>query len=147
MRLIDEQAAGSHRSHYLREDFSFQIEERHHHLESCGLRSLEAGEIIYYKVNVGGERSGILLRLFDSGLGDIDERDFPTLFRQPDGVASGSSREVERASSVWKERQDVLGKGPLQEGIGDQPCFGRFAIFPVPAAAFTIVMIGRRHGL
>jgi hypothetical protein len=138
MRLIDEQAARSHRPHYLRKDLSVEIEERHHNLEGCGLRSLEAGEIIYYKVNVGGEGSGILPRLFDSGLGDIDERDFPTLFCQPDGVASGSSREVERASSVSKVRQDVLGKRPLQEEIGDQPCFGRFAILPVPAPPFII---------
>jgi len=33
-----------------------------------GLRSFEAGEIIYYKVNVGSEPSGMLPCRVDSGL-------------------------------------------------------------------------------
>ncbi len=97
-------------------------------------------EIIYYKMNVGREPSGILPCLFDSGFGDINERNFPTLFRQPDRVPSRSSREVERASSMRKQRQDMFGKSPLEKEIGDRPCLcaGRFPIFLVPALAFVI---------
>jgi hypothetical protein len=36
-----------------------------------GLRSLEAGEIIYYKVNVGSEPSGMLPCRVDSGVVEI----------------------------------------------------------------------------
>src|ERR1700693_6534051 len=72
--LADEQSARPHRLHHLRKYSPLQIEERHHHFEprvELGLRSLEVSEIIYCKVNVGRERSGILPRLFDSGLGHL----------------------------------------------------------------------------
>jgi hypothetical protein len=71
------------------------------------LRSFKVSEIIYYKVNVGPELAGMLPRLFDSGFGDIDQCDLPTLLRQPDRVPSRASREVKRVSSVRKQRHNV----------------------------------------
>ncbi len=57
-----------------------------------------------------------------------------------------ASREVERASAVRKQRQNVFGKRPQQEGIRDHPRAGRFPIFLVPAIAF-VVRKRKRHGL
>src|SRR4029077_3246126 len=141
--LAEKQSARPHRLHHLRKYSPLQIEERHHHFEPCvelGLRSLEVSEIIYYKVNVGRERSGILPRLFDSGLGNVNERDFPTLFCQPDRVPSGSSRKVESPSSLRKERKNIFRKRAHQEWIGGHRCpgAGRFPIFLVPALALVI---------
>src|ERR1039457_4899273 len=132
--LIDEQSAGPNRLEEFGKNLSLQIEKCHDHIELCfveacfvepcfklGLRSLEVGEIIYYKVDVGRERAGILTRLFDSSFGNINERNFPALLRQPDRVASGSSGQVEGVSRVWKQRQNVFGKRAGQEGIGNEP--------------------------
>src|SRR5882762_2135980 len=151
VRLVDEQSAWSHRLHHLRKYSPLQIEERHHHLETClelGLRSFEASEIIYCKVNLGREWSSILPRLFNSGLGDINEHDLPTLFCQPDRVPSGSSREIKRSPSARKQRPNVFGKRLRQEWIGSHRyrCAGRFAIFLVPALPFSVgisIRIGR----
>src|SRR5271157_4147024 len=121
IRLINEQAAGAQGFHYLRKNTSLEIAEHHYDFESGGkldLRSLEVSEIIYYKVNVGRERPGILPRLFDSGLGDIDEGDIPALLDHPDGVPSGSSCEIKRAASVRKQRPNVFSESVGQEGIG-----------------------------
>jgi len=105
----------------LRKNLPFKMEEYHHHIESMfkvRLRSLEVGEIIYYKVNVGRERSGILLGLLDSGLGDIDESDFPALLRQPDRVPTGPASQIQCSAAVRKDRQNVFRKGLCQKRIG-----------------------------
>ena len=102
------------------------------------MRSLEASEIIYYKVDVGRERPGILPCLFDSGFGNIDERNLPALLRQPDCVPSRSSRQIERTTSVRKKRPNEIRKSPRQKNIGVPRRSAPLGIFPVPALAFVI---------
>ncbi len=113
------------------------------------LRSLKPIDITHYKINVGCERSGILPRLFDPGLGDIHERDFPPSFRQPDGMPSGSSGKIERPPTIRIQRLHVLRKREHEEGIWIRsPRCWRFTIFTIPALAFVAFITRSRkdHG-
>lgn len=77
--LIEQQSPGSDGLQNLWENLPVQIQENHYQVK-LSLRSSESSEIIYYKVDVGRERPGVLPRLFHTGVRDIDERDFPALF-------------------------------------------------------------------
>jgi hypothetical protein len=76
---------------------------------NCVCEALKRVRSSTYKVNVGRERPGVLPSLFDSGLGNVNGRDFPTLLHQHDRVVSGSSLEVKRTSTARKQRQNVFG--------------------------------------
>jgi len=92
-------------------------------------------EIIYDQVIVGSERSGVLPSQFDTSFREIDERDLPAMFRQPDRVAPGAPGKVERASSARKARLDMFRKCPRQKRIRFQPGGRVLPIFLVPALA------------
>ena len=99
MSFVNEEAARTQALYYFGKNISVE-EKKHDHEIELSLRSLVASEIIYYKVDARCDGCGVLPSLFNRDFGNINERDFPALFCQPDGVSPGASGEVEGVSAL-----------------------------------------------
>lgn len=111
MSFVNEEAAGAQALYYFGKNISVEEKKDDREIEPS-LRSLVVSEIIYYKVDVGCDGCGVLPSLFDRDFGNINERDFPALFCQPDGVPPSASGKVEGVSALRENRQNVLRKSP-----------------------------------
>jgi hypothetical protein len=60
----------------------------------------------------------VLLRLFDTDFGDIQQLHAPTALRQQDGMASDSSSDIQ--SKTWKAARKKFIVGAHHEWIGLQ---------------------------
>ena len=140
VRFVNQQAARTQRLCHLRKNPPLQIKEADDQVE-LGLRSPEPSEIIYYKVDLGGEGPGVLPRFFDRDFGNIGQRDPPSALRQIECVASGAAGKIKRAAAAGKCGMDELRECLDQKRIRLRRRVKACAIFLIPAVAF----VGGKH--